>query len=320
MARLARFAWLTLGFNVAVIIWGAYVRATGSGAGCGNHWPLCNGQVVPRAPSVETLIEFSHRLSSGIALVAVVTLVWWTRRVLAPGHPGRQAAAVSLVFILTEALVGAGLVLFDLVADNASSARAAVMAVHLLNTFLLLAALTLCAHRLTSSAPHTLAFRSPYAPKVIAGWVGLLLVGTTGAIAALGDTLFPAGSIAAGIAADFSPSSHLLLRIRAFHPVLALVVAAALITASLRLPKLTRDGRVRYAAAAIGTLSVGQIGLGFLNMLMLAPVWLQLVHLLVADALWIAYTILAACLLESEPALTLAPLATHAQVSASSLR
>ena len=71
----AAYAWAVLGFNLLVILWGAFVRATGSGAGCGSHWPLCNGEVLPRAPALATLIEFSHRLTSGVALLLVIGLV-----------------------------------------------------------------------------------------------------------------------------------------------------------------------------------------------------------------------------------------------------
>ena len=139
MSRVARFAWAVLAYNVAVILWGAYVRATGSGAGCGAHWPLCNGEIVPRAAAVATLIEFSHRADErpgadcrrGAARLA-------TFRACRAGHPARRGAVMSGVLMLTEAAVGAGLVLFQLVADNATMARAMFIAVHLLNTFLLL--------------------------------------------------------------------------------------------------------------------------------------------------------------------------------------
>ena len=141
--RFSTFAWGVLGFNVLVIIWGAFVRATGSGAGCGSHWPLCNGELVPRAPQVETLIEFSHRITSGIALLGVVALLIWAMRSFPRGHHVRKAAGASMFFMVTEALVGAGLVPFEYVAHNVSIARAYWMAGHLTNTFLLLAALTL---------------------------------------------------------------------------------------------------------------------------------------------------------------------------------
>ena len=146
MTRLARFAWLVLGWNVAVILWGAFVRATGSGAGCGAHWPLCNGEVVPRAPALETMIEFTHRATSGLALLLVFALCLWVFREKPKGHPARRAAGASVFFILTEAAVGAGLVLFRLVGQNDSVARALFMAGHLANTFVLLACLTLTAH------------------------------------------------------------------------------------------------------------------------------------------------------------------------------
>ena len=169
MSRLARFAWAVLAYNVAVIVWGAYVRATGSGAGCGAHWPLCNGEIIPRAGRVATLIEFSHRLTSGAALAAVVFLLIWTWRACRPGHPARSGAALSLFFMLTEAGVGAGLVLFQLVADNASFARAMFLAVHLVNTFTLLACLTATAWWLSGGAPLRLA--GPSRPCVVSGAV-----------------------------------------------------------------------------------------------------------------------------------------------------
>ena len=150
--RLPRLAWLTLGWNVAVILWGAFVRASGSGAGCGAHWPLCNGEIVPRAPAVATLVELTHRLTSGIALLLVFYLAYRVFRERPAGHPGRRAAASCVVFILSEAAVGAGLVLFRLVADNESVARALFMSVHLMNTFVLLACLTLTAHFTTADA------------------------------------------------------------------------------------------------------------------------------------------------------------------------
>ena len=149
MLRLARFAWWVLAYNLVVILWGAYVRASGSGAGCGSHWPLCNGEVIPRGASITTLVEFSHRLTSGLALIAVVALWWRCRSLVAAGSAARRMANASLVLMLTEAAVGAGLVLFQLVADNASMARALFMAIHLINTFLLVAALTLTAHYLS---------------------------------------------------------------------------------------------------------------------------------------------------------------------------
>jgi heme A synthase len=296
--RQARFAWIVVAYTLAVILWGAFVRATGSGAGCGQHWPLCNGEVVPRAPAIETIIELTHRVTSGLALLAVVALVFVVWRHRPKGHPARQAAGWSLVFMLTEAGVGAGLVLFELVADNASLARALFMAVHLANTFLLLAAMTLTA-RWLHDGPAGLAAAGRGGRAVTLGLLagGLLLVGVSGAVAALGDTLFPATSLAHGLEQDLSPTSHVLLRLRLIHPTLAAVVALALIVVSPRIPTgseaLWGLGPGQWVALLAGV----QSAMGVLNVLLLAPVWLQLVHLLLADLLWIAVMLLGAAAL-----------------------
>src|SRR5579871_3906524 len=109
--RFARFAWGVLSYNVAVILWGALVRATGSGAGCGGHWPLCNGDLLPASPQAATVIEFTHRVMSGVALVTAVILAGWGSQTFPKGHPARRWSVWALVFMLTEALIGAALVL-----------------------------------------------------------------------------------------------------------------------------------------------------------------------------------------------------------------
>lgn len=300
-ARVARFAWITLCYNVAVILWGAYVRATGSGAGCGNHWPLCNGDVVPRAPRIETIIEFSHRLTSGLALIAVIVLLIATWRVCAAGHPARKAAVFSLLFMLSEAAVGAGLVLFQLVADNASAARAMFMATHLVNTFLLLASLALTAYWLSDQPPVSLEGRSKLLAMMTALAGGILLVAVSGSVAALGDTLFPAQSLSAGMSADLSTSSHILIRLRIIHPMVAVLVGGALMAAAPRLPvpEYAQIGReLRYDLVGFAAL---QLAAGFANLILLAPITMQLIHLLLADVVWIAFILLAASALAFDP-------------------
>jgi heme a synthase len=299
-ARLAWFAWLVLFYNVVVILWGAYVRATGSGAGCGAHWPLCNGEIVPRAPSAEMLVEFSHRLSSGLALVAVAALgIWVWRRVAAP-HPARRAAVASVVFIVTEAGLGAGLVLFRLVAKDESLARAMVMPLHLVNTLVLLLCLTLTAYWISGGAPVSISRRT----RAFAIFVGLFVlfaaVGKTGAIAALGDTLYPSRSLAEGLTADLSPAGSLLLRLRLLHPALGVAVGLILIyvVASMPIDARQRGGQAARRIAIV--LTTAQVAMGFVNVWLLAPVWMQLLHLAVADLLWIALVVTAASAL-AEP-------------------
>ena len=236
---LARLAWLVLGWNIAVILWGAFVRATGSGAGCGAHWPLCNGEVLPRAPALATMIEFTHRATSGVALLAVFYLAFRVFRAKPRAIPRGGPPRRRCLFILSEAAVGAGLVLFRLVADNESVARALFMAVHLMNTFVLLACLTLTAHWCSSDARPRLTRRPPGRWPLAA--VALLLVGTSGAIAALGDTLYPSRSLLGGLAADLSPTAHVLVRLRVAHPLLALAGALAVALAAWRVLRVRED-------------------------------------------------------------------------------
>lgn len=292
--RFSRYAWGVLGLNLLVILWGAYVRATGSGAGCGRHWPLCNGEVVPRSPQLETVIELTHRVTSGFALAAVVVMLVWAFRSYPAGHRVRLGATLSLVFIVVEALIGAGLVLLELVAMNESAARAYWMVAHLLNTFILLAVLTLTAWWASGGAAVRLRGAGAAGWAVASAMVGVLVVAATGAIAALGDTLFPSQSLAQGLRDSFSPESHLLVRLRKLHPLLAIAAGAAAVLAARALTRARPAIATRRAAAVVTGVYALQLVAGTLNVVLLAPVWLQLLHLLLADLLWIALVLLAA--------------------------
>lgn len=290
----------TLGFNLLVIAWGAFVRATGSGAGCGAHWPLCNGEVVPRAASLERMIEFSHRASSGVALLVVVGLVVYAFRARKKGDPARRMAVLSLVFMLTEALVGAALVLLSLVAHDQSLKRAFSMSLHLTNTFVLLACLALTV-RASTGAP-----RVRVSGQGVAAWLigvtllAMVVLGTSGAVTALGDTLFPAKSIAEGLAADLSTTAHVFVRLRTLHPLIATATGALVLTLAALAPVLRPAASVRREARLVGVLFVAQFALGLVNVALLAPVWMQLIHLLVADALWISVVVLSAAMLRAD--------------------
>lgn len=297
----ARFAWAVLGYNLLVVVWGAFVRASGSGAGCGSHWPLCNGVVVPRPEEIATVIELTHRVTSGLALVAVAGLLVGARRHYPRGHRVRKAAVATMAFILIEALLGAGLVLFELVADNASMARAFSMVAHLLNTFLLVGSLTVTAWWASGGPAFRLRGQGALAPLLMAGLLGLLAVGATGAIAALGDTLFPSRSLAEGFRADLNPTAHLLLRLRVLHPVVAVGVGAYWLLAARFAARLRPGAHSGRFAGLLSGLVLAQLALGSINVLLLAPVWIQLVHLLLADLVWIAATLLAATVLATSP-------------------
>jgi heme A synthase len=314
LSKFAKYALGTLLFNLIVILWGAFVRATGSGAGCGSHWPLCNGVVIPRDPQLETLIEFAHRIMSGLSLLLIVVLVIWAFRAYPRKHIVRLGASLSVLFIITEALVGAGLVLFNWVAQNASTGRVISMAIHLINTFLLLAALTLTAWWAASG--ETISFKH----KKVALWgfgigfLGVLVLGVSGAITALGDTLFPAVSLVEGMQQDFSPTAHFVLRLRVWHPIIAIIVGSYLFVISgfiamhshdelhlIHNTVGTRDARVerhnqllkRFALFVISVVIL-QLLAGLINLLLLAPSWMQLIHLFLADMVWIGLVLLAA--------------------------
>ncbi len=297
--RLARLAWWTLGVNLLVIIWGAFVRASGSGAGCGNHWPLCNGQVIPQSPTLHTIVELTHRVTSGVALLFVVALLVATRRLLAPGHRARGAAVAAMVLMLMEAAIGAGLVKFELVADNASMARAWSLAAHLVNTQLLLAAIALTGWW---GAGHPMVRLQGRAWWPMVGLLGLILVGTTGAIVSLGDTLFPASSLQAGLAQDQDPAAHPLIRLRMWHPILAVTVGTGLLLLSLAAPKWRPDPMTTRASRTLTGLVVTQWGLGVATLVLLVPVPLQLLHLLTADLLWLAVVWVGAALAADQAA------------------
>jgi heme a synthase len=288
-ANFTRFAWGVLGWNVLVVLWGAYVRASGSGAGCGSHWPLCNGEVVPAAPRIETIIEFTHRMMSGVALVAVVALWLWSRVGFARGNRVGKLALASLVFLIVEALLGAGLVLFNYVDQNASVGRAFYLSLHLVNTLLLLGALALTAWFSREAA----AVRARGSALVMAALPIALLVSVTGAIAALGDTLFPAVSLAQGIRQDFSGAANFLLRLRVLHPVFAILAAVYFVAVAVIVLRSHQGSLATKLALWVMVLALAQLCAGAINILLLAPVWMQLTHLLLADLVWISLVLLA---------------------------
>ncbi|MGB8329754.1 MAG: COX15/CtaA family protein [Polyangiales bacterium] len=291
--RFAAAASALLAYTVAVVLWGAYVRASLSGDGCGEHWPLCNGVAVPIEPSMKTMVELTHRATSGLCWLWTLAMWIVALRRFSRGHTTRTAAGWSLFFMTTEALVGAGLVLFRMVADNPSTARAAWMSAHLINTFLLLASLTwmaLSAQRGGSvRAPRDAPSRWLFGGAAVV----VLLVGVSGAVAALGDTLFPASSLVDGLRDDFSPSSHLFLRLRLWHPVIAVLGSGYLVWLAAVLHRREPGGLVAKLALTLGALVLIQIAVGLINVALLAPVWVQLAHLFVADATWIVLVLLA---------------------------
>jgi cytochrome c oxidase assembly protein subunit 15 len=292
---LRRFAWAVLAYFIAVILWGTLVRATGSGAGCGDHWPLCNSTVLQHSPRIDTLIEFTHRITSGLSFFSVVGLLVWTFRATARGHLARVAAVAAVVLTLIEAILGALLVKLGYTAMSLAPGRPAFLALHLTNTLLLLAALTLTAHLLSRTRGYhrgDVRFVAPFG--AVLSVLVVMAVGVTGSLAALGDTLFPASSLASALIQDFSASSGWLVRWRWTHPTVAFVSSIFLIWILVRAAQRTTHWDNRGLSALILLLLAAQYILGVLDVVLLAPTWLQVAHLLGADSLWAALVVLTA--------------------------
>jgi cytochrome c oxidase assembly protein subunit 15 len=293
--ELRRFAWGVLVYFIAVILWGTLVRATGSGAGCGNHWPLCNGTVLQHSARVDTMIEFVHRITSGLSLFAVVGLLVWTFLGTVRGHLARAAAVAAVCFTLIEATLGALLVKLGLTAQSQSPLRPAYLALHLANTLLLLAALTLTAHLLSRRDGYlrgTIRLVAPFGAA--ASVIVVMIVGVTGSLAALGDTLFPASSLGMALAQDFSATSGWLVRWRWTHPTVAFVASIFLIWLLVRAAQRTTHWDNRGLSALVLLLLAVVYVLGLLDVVLLAPLWVQVSHLLAADTLWAALVVLTA--------------------------
>jgi len=297
MHRFAKFCWFVLAWTILVILWGAFVRATGSGAGCGSHWPLCNGEIIPRSEQAETSIEFTHRLLSGGAILLTFTMLIWGWRVSEKDHPVRKGLVASAILIITEALLGAGLVLFGLVTTNQSAARALVMAFHLLNTFLLLAAITLSAWWASGGKPIAIRNRGNIPFLLGLALAGVALIGMSGAITALGDTLFPAESLAHGLEQDSEAGAHFLIRLRIYHPLIAIIAGAYILLLVKHLWNRRTDVPSQKFGTALFILILIQWAAGLMNVILLAPVPIQIIHLLIADLVWITLVLFSATML-----------------------
>ena len=283
-------AWATLVFNLGVVLWGTVVRATGSGDGCGASWPKCGQQFIPPNPTVETLIEFSHRASSflaglGVAAVFLLALWGWPKR-----HLVRKAATVSGVLLVIEALLGASLVLFGWVDDDVSAARMIVVPLHLVNTFLLLGSLAVTAWWGSGFAEPTTEGKQKSIRWLWIGAIVLLILGATGALNALADTIFPADSVAEGIAAEFGPTAPLLLRLRIIHPVVA--ITGGLLVGWIAADTARRGSRTtKRLASTVSIVVLLQFFVGIANIFFLTPLAIQVTHLMVADILWLSFVL-----------------------------
>lgn len=299
--RYAKLVWGLLLYSLPVIAFGAFVRASMSGDGCGNHWPDCHGTFNPFGHSAERTIEFTHRLSTAIyglwaALVFVLGI-----RLFEKGHPVRKAASFTLLFTIFEALIGAVLVKKGWVAGDTSMARAIAMSVHLVNTFFLLG--SVAATAVWASGTKRISWKGQGAVgwAIALGFLSLMLLGASGAVTALGDTVFPVtGTHADAINQSLSPTAHFLIRLRMYHPLIAMSVGVYLVLLSGLLSHLRPSAQVKKWSQIVAGLFLFELAIGLLNLALKAPIAMQLVHLFVADLLWIALVMVSAFALAEE--------------------
>jgi cytochrome c oxidase assembly protein subunit 15 len=288
-------------YTLLVILWGAWVRISHSGDGCGDHWPLCHGEFIPGTsnfvPEQKTWVEYSHRLMSGTFGLVVIWFFWRARKIFPSEHPVRKAALAVLIFMITEALLGAKLVLMGLVMQNDSPMRAFSMSAHMLNSLLLVGAVALLWElsrqgrwQLRDVSQGQKFLRRPR--SLVRVTLGLFLVlAVSGAIASLASTLFPSQSLLEGLKQDLNPDSHFLIRWRVLHPALGLLLGGGLSLMAWMTSQLTSTPSLKRSSLRLSMIAAGAVVFGGLTLLSLAPNWMKLAHLLMAHTLWISVVI-----------------------------
>jgi heme A synthase len=310
LSAFAKYAWFALAYNLLVILWGVFLRASKSGDGCGQHWLTCQGEVIPSAPQLKTIIEYSHRMMSALdGLVMLILLVWaimiWYRERTVSSRSVMRFAIGAFIFIITEALVGAGLVLTGNTAETLTAARPFWMAGHLINTFILLLFLSLTAWAAGGNGRLRFDLTGKEITLLLIGLAGILFVGVTGSVAALSSMIFPSQSITEGIARDFSATSNVLLRIRPLHPILSVATVVYLIFLSGWLRSWSGgSASVTRWSNILSIVALAQLLFGAATLLTLAPIVMQLGHLLLADAVWISFVLMTANYLASKSPVT----------------
>ncbi len=290
-------------YTLLVILWGAWVRISHSGDGCGDTWPLCRGQLIPDAAQKKTWVEFAHRGMSGFFGIFVFALFVFIRKNFSRDSRTYTWMKWSLIFTITEALLGAKLVLFHLVGSNDTPFRAFAMGLHLINSLMLTASVAMCwdvtRHPDTSARQQNpWNKQQTYRPlqikklffSLIASFIAL---GVTGAIAALANTIYPAQSLSEGLLADLNENSHYLIRLRAFHPMMGILIGCCLALSLWISSQFTRDEEKTFKQRTLLAASACLIGvvIGATTLLTLSPPAMKLVHLTMTYTIWTLLTL-----------------------------
>ncbi len=295
--KVAKLAWFTLAWNVIVILWGAVVRASLSGNGCGEHWPLCGGHLIPTFRAIATVIEFLHRASTGVDAFLLVALAVGIMVVFPAGHAARKAMGFSMFFTFTEALLGAALVEFHLVDRVATNARVIAEATHLTNTLLLMAAVTATAWFASGGPRLDYQAGKKYLLSIAAALSAALLLCVSGGIAALADTIYPPKSLSDALRQDISGAAPIMIHLRVWHPIAAVAAILIIVVTTRKIIKLVPSQDAVRFASWCQLFCLLEFCAGLLNVVILAPIWMQVVHLLLADLLWISLVLMASAAL-----------------------
>jgi len=303
----SKYAWFVLACNVVVILWGVFLRASKAGDGCGQHWITCHGEFIPSAPELKTVIEFSHRATSALAGLLIIALfLWalsrWRRERSELRLFGLKAAFAALIFVIIEGALGAGLVLTGNTAETLTPARPFWMAAHLLNTLILLA--VLATNAWSASTGQTIKILSSTRIRIhshiVLGAILIFLIGASGSVAALCNMIFPSATLQEGFLKDISPTSHVLLKIRPFHPIIAAAGSVALFFWAGWIQKTVADKSVGRLSRLLSALIVVQLVFGAVTLLSLSPILMQLGHPLLADGIWLSFIFLSLTLVRYE--------------------
>ena len=276
-----KYSLFSLVFTLLTIFWGAWVRLSFSGDGCGKNWPLCEDKIFPE--NVTAFIEWLHRLSSGLSLVFIFALFILAFKIYSKNHGVRYFSIASFLLILIEAFIGAILVLSGLVGANTEKIRVLVLAVHSINSLLLVGALTLCYKMSCWEKRGEKITDNLKLKKPLIYFVCLFpLLALTGNIASLAGQLFPSLSLSSALALDLMPSAHISLKVRPFHPLLAVCFLLGFSFFAFSKKHLI------FPALAIFVVVL----FGFATLVSLSPMWMKMTHLALAYGLWVFLVII----------------------------
>ncbi len=263
------------------------------------NWPLCHDEWIPESDSSKTWIEWLHRASSSVFGLYILFLAFLSFKYFPKNHKIRFWSSTALIFTISEALIGAFLVLKGLTGQNTSGLRLFILNAHLLNSLFLTASIVLCLRYAVGSVS------IPF--KKITSLAGFyLLIAFTGSTASLSNTLFPSSSLKEGWLMDFDEHSPWIVQFRLWHPAAAVLIAGAVLLYLLwNFEKkdffplksfFKKQKSILYSVQDLvysnsrllltGLLFLG-ILTGAITLLTLSPLVMRMIHLLTAYLIWV---------------------------------